>query len=141
MKTVAIIDDSEEDRYLVRRALRRSKPGVGFVEYDSAFHAVEDFLDEQSFQANVGKPPPPVLVLLDINMPRMNGFEFLERLEKEGLANNPYFVVMMFTSSNDPKERARAEASPLVVDYIVKPITKEQMAAIGERPEFKLPVE
>ncbi len=137
MKTVVVIDDSEEDRYLVKRALRRSEVDAKFVEYDSAFSALGDFTDSHRFRENMGAPPPPALVLLDINMPRLGGFEFLERIQAEGVAAGRCVVVMMFTSSNNPSERARAAEFDCVVDYIVKPITAEKIREIAERAEFR----
>ena len=136
LETIVILDDSEADRYLVHRTIERARLDVRVVQYSTALEAVEDFTDETRFVAQLGESPPPVLVLLDINMPRMNGFEFLERLQKEGASKREQVVVMMLTSSNNPAERERAKSFDLVVDFLEKPISAEQLLSIAQRPEF-----
>ncbi|MFK7998550.1 MAG: response regulator [Polyangiales bacterium] len=137
MNTLVVIDDSEPDRYLVRRVLGRAKPDVHFVEYTSAVEALDVFLEEDDFDGVVGTTPPPALVFLDINMPQMNGFEFLDRI-KESASRKKCFVVVMFSSSNNPDDRQRASEFDFVADYMVKPITTAKLLAVSEREEFKL---
>lgn len=61
-----------------------------------------------------------VLVLLDINMPVMNGWEFLEKVKDKPFRKK--LDVMMLTSSVDNEDRNRAQKDELVVDYITKPL-------------------
>lgn len=136
MNTVVVIDDSEPDRYLASRAVRKAHQELKLIEYDTALEAVDDFLDSERFGARFGPHPPPTLVLLDINMPCMSGFEFLERLTESGISSTQCVVVMMLTSSDNPAERQRAKQFELVVDYLVKPLTPESLMAIVQRAEF-----
>ena len=138
LKTIVILDDSEADRYLVQRTIERAELDVQYIEYSTAYSAVDDFTDDARRETQVGKAPPPVLVLLDINMPRMNGFEFLERLQEGGASKKECLVVMMLTSSNNPAERERAKSYDLVVDFLEKPISAEQLRLIAQRPEFRV---
>ena len=80
---------------------------------------------------------PPALVLLDINMPRMNGFEFIEAYQeiREDVVTRgaePSFIVM-FTSSTDPREHERAKATGLVAGFLTKPPTPEDARTLAER--------
>ncbi len=103
----------------------------------------DDFLIAEIYYADAGLPNPlvhllsgdkflayideviagravfPFFVLLDINMPRMNGFETLEALRQTAIEPPP--IVMMLTTSARPEDRARAEASG-ASDYLVKPM-------------------
>jgi CheY-like chemotaxis protein len=66
----------------------------------------------------------PDVIFLDINMPRMNGFEFLAAAQDLlGAAALPP-VVMMLTTSLDPRDRVRASAFAAVKSYINKPLTE-----------------
>ncbi len=132
MKTILVIDDSEGDRYLAKRALRKALPEAQVYEYEAAYLAIDDFLDAQVFEQKYGPIPPPVLVLLDINMPRMTGFEFLEELQKAKIGQDRCVVVMMFTSSNNPTDRATADNFNLVKGYLTKPISSDQLKLISE---------
>lgn len=68
---------------------------------------------------------PPEVVLLDINMPRMSGFELVAAYEAwrdEHLRpDEPLPAVVMLTSSEQPRERERAASHPLVKGFLVKP--------------------
>lgn len=118
MKLV-IIDDSESDRYLARRAVRASC-GIEMLEYEAAYLALDDFLDPARATEIFGDGEP-VVVLLDIHMPRLNGFEFLDRLAGSPIAE--LAVVLMFTSSSLVADQKRANTHDAVKGYVVKPLT------------------
>lgn len=74
--------------------------------------------------------PRPNLIFLDINMPRMNGWEFLEEyknLTKEQQADN--IIVMLSTSSN-PDDLKRAKENPFVKEYGSKPLSIKMLDEI-----------
>ncbi len=65
-----------------------------------------------------GISPPPALILLDLNLPKMSGIEFLHELRGDPELKDLRIIVL--TSSNEPKDRAAAFEYD-VDDYIVKP--------------------
>jgi CheY-like chemotaxis protein len=111
---VLLIDDSESDLLFTRIVLERSGEPWEIRSFDDARDAL----------AHLEQPgrPPVDLILLDINMPGMNGFEFLEACERSAAASETRAVVVMLTSSPDPSDRARALAFPAVRGYVTKPI-------------------
>ncbi|MFK8014473.1 MAG: response regulator [Gammaproteobacteria bacterium] len=124
--TVLIIDDDELDRYLLTRDL--SKTGIEAKIFESTDGAEAlNFLRAYDENKRLhGEDFPPVLIFLDINMPRVNGFEFLKEFEALRNHDNVYHtcVVMMFSSSERPDERKRALAHDFVADFIVKGRTR-----------------
>lgn len=72
----------------------------------------------------------PDLILLDINMPIMNGFEFLSALESE--LNGREIPVFILTSSVNTEDRQRAEAFKCVKGFIVKPMKKYNLKTIEQ---------
>ncbi|OYU97316.1 MAG: response regulator [Bacteroidetes bacterium B1(2017)] len=66
------------------------------------------------------------LMLLDINMPRISGWEFLDRYEKF----ETKIPIMMLTSSLDPNDQKRANASKLLSGFYVKPLSKDMIEEI-----------
>jgi CheY-like chemotaxis protein len=73
----------------------------------------------QLLRGDAGRPPlsKPIIILLDLNMPRMNGFEFLEALRKDQELHST--IVFVLTTSKSDEDRARAYAAN-IAGYIVK---------------------
>lgn len=123
---IVVVDDAEVDRYIVKRMVENSGVDGKVVEFQAGDHFLEVITDERRRASEIGVAPPPIMVLLDINMPRLNGFEVLESIREslEDIEENPdYMVVLMFSSSNHAEDKREALSYPFVKDYIVKPIT------------------
>lgn len=75
------------------------------------------------------------LVLLDINMPVMDGWEMLEEVNKKNLSCN--IKVVMATSSLDAADEKRAGQYPCVIGYLTKPIRIESLEALKDHPELE----
>ena len=65
------------------------------------------------------------IILLDLNMPQMTGWEFLERFEELDEKIKKQLKIYIHSSSFDGRDRKRALTNKNVQDYIVKPITEE----------------
>ncbi|NIA67474.1 response regulator [Pelagibius litoralis] len=125
---VVIIDDDKVDRYIVQRIVQESDIEAKVIEYKAGDEFLEVLSDSKKRAAEIGTAPPPMLVLLDVNMPRMNGFEVLDSISRElGESDPDYMVVMMFTSSNHAEDKAKAFSYSFVKDYVVKPLTRERL--------------
>jgi CheY-like chemotaxis protein len=121
MKSVLLIEDDETFHYLCKRAFKNQEPPV---ELMIAFDGVEalELLEEKS--------QTPDLILVDINMPRMNGHEFLEEYSKRSPGSIP--VVAMLSSSEDQRDRDKAMKYDFVQDYLVKPLVSKHMDHLRE---------
>nr|WKN37100.1 response regulator [Tunicatimonas sp. TK19036] len=71
----------------------------------------------------------PQLILLDINMPVMNGFEFLEQYQQLDLPSSQSIILIMLTSSDNKKDIERIKLSN-VIDYLSKPLTVEKLTSV-----------
>lgn len=110
--SVLIVDDAEVDRYLLRRYLELTGLNVASREEFDGGDALE-FLHHHHGEVN--------LIFLDIRMPRMDGFEFLEALEslrRSERLGGP--AVVMVTSSTLESERKKALSFESVKGYLVK---------------------
>lgn len=117
---VMVIDDETVDRYTAKRRLDKHGGFDEVVEVASG----DQFLEKYCNEKNGLQPDRPLLILIDINMPGRNGFETIAEFEKRqklGVAPQAV-VVMMFTSSGNPKDKAAAASFSLVRGYIEKPL-------------------
>jgi CheY-like chemotaxis protein len=115
IKTVYIADDDEDDRMLIREAIEHVISGVRVIELQDGSSLLNAL--RQS------KPSNPFTIVMDMNMPRMNGLETLREIRAMySIAEAP--VVMMSTTLNDELTlRAYDEA---INGFIPKPITEEE---------------
>jgi CheY-like chemotaxis protein len=111
--TILVVDDDRVDTLAIRRALRELNVGNPLVAARDGIEAFEHLRGEAGWE----KLAQPVLVLLDLNMPRMGGIEFLVELRQDPLLQTT-LVFVMTTSSND-EDRSRAYAKN-VAGYILK---------------------
>jgi CheY-like chemotaxis protein len=132
VESVLLVDDNPSDNLLHRIVLDRA----GVLDEDAIWecHDGQEALEFLT-QSQQERPErfPPTLILLDINMPRMNGFEFLERLRDSVSADWDSVIIVILTSSSWSGDRERAMGNALVDGFAEKPLTVEGAQALLER--------
>lgn len=118
--TILVVDDDDDFQELCRATIKRSGLPIKMVGVTSGQSAL-DLLAEQSVK--------PTLVLLDINMPRMNGFQFLEAYSMFADTKIP---VVMLTGSDEKSDRYKTMAYPFVKEFFVKPLSMSDMIELSE---------
>ncbi|WP_207536493.1 response regulator [Desertivirga arenae] len=116
-KTVLLIDDSYIDNLINRKILESSQFADEIVVMDSPVKAIE-YLDK-CFDEHM----MPEIIFLDIRMPEMNGFEFLQKIREIGGVNSADIKIYVLSSSLDPNDLKKIEANNLITKFIGKPLT------------------
>ncbi|MFN7123502.1 MAG: response regulator [Hydrogenophaga sp.] len=119
---VLMVDDNENDLLFTRIALQRS--GVDCEV--QAFERAQEALDLLSSRPDHGVD----LILLDINMPVMDGFAFLRAFEALPAGHRAHTVVVMLSSSSDPADHSRAAGHACVRGFLNKPLDKDAAAGL-----------
>lgn len=114
IKSLMLVDDNEFDQMMYKRIVDRSGLVGKLLQFTDPQKALDCLLDS-SFEM-------PSLVLLDINMPKIDGFEFLEIVTEE-LGERMCPVIVMLTTSLDPTDEERARRHEVVRDFHNKPLT------------------
>jgi CheY-like chemotaxis protein len=123
---ILLVEDDQVDVMNVRRAFDKNR-------ITNPLYVARDGIEALSMLRSAKVPPARRIILLDLNMPRMNGIEFLRELRNDpALSVTP---VVVLTTSND--ERDKIDAFNLnVAGYLVKPVTfinfVEVMAALNK---------
>lgn len=122
---VMVIDDNKIDLFIINKIIERTYFSKEVLTCQSAKEAL-DHLSNQ----NIIAEEVPSVIFLDINMPEMNGFEFLDAFAQlnSTLINN--IAVIMLTSSQNPEDIQKANDNPYVVFYLHKPLTIAKLDAI-----------
>jgi CheY-like chemotaxis protein len=110
---ILLVEDDEVDVMNVRRAFQRA-------HVSNPLHVAGNGLEALEMLRGDAIPPDRRLVLLDLNMPRMNGIEFLRAVRADAALRS--LPVVVLTTSND--ERDKVDAYKLnVAGYLLKPVT------------------
>lgn len=129
--TMVMVDDNIDEIFLTRRQVRNE----GIVNHFISERKSEDLIHTLVELYNGDEINSNILVLLDINMPRMDGFETLKAIRGHSQFHD--LPVIMFSSSDDEADMARAKALG-ANGYIVKPFTIDSfIGALGKLPQMK----
>jgi CheY-like chemotaxis protein len=119
-QTILLVEDDETTNFLHRRLLNRMAAADNIAQAGNGEEAI-NYLRTHA----AGPGHTPLLILLDIKMPVMDGFEFLEAFEKLTNELNPDIRVIMLSSSVSPVDLARMKKFPSVSGYYSKPLSEE----------------
>lgn len=117
---ILLVEDNEVDVDMLRRGLRKIDVQGDFVRARDGREAL-DFLSDYPAQEALAHP---FFVLLDINMPRMNGHEFMSSLRQDPKISNTRVIV--FSTSDNPKDVTQAYKQN-AIGYVVKPDTSAEL--------------
>lgn len=125
LNAVCIIDDDEIYQFTTKRMIEKTQLVKKILVFSDAEKALE-FIDSTISNSE----DTPEIILLDINMPMMDGWEFLEKYIQIQPKLAKKIIIYMISSSLDKRDIAKAKEISEITDYIVKPISTEQIKEI-----------
>jgi len=125
-KDVYIIDDDKIVHFVIKKLLASLKMDLNLSFFFNGFEAIEKIGNDLSSGVDL-----PDLILLDINMPIIDGWQFLDEFRKYNKASGNKTHVYIISSSNSISDISKAkEYQDQIKEYILKPITKEDLKKI-----------
>ena len=118
---ILIVDDSPPFNHLTRHAIKKAGISCRITEQSNGRKAI-DYLEQTDVR--------PDLILLDINMPVMDGFDFLYVYSQSPKCDGKSFIYML-TSSAEERDKANAQKFPIVKGYYEKPISVDDILSIA----------
>jgi CheY-like chemotaxis protein len=125
LNSILLVDDDEVTNFYVEHLIRK-------MNLAKEIHVAMSGQDALAY-LNTQPATMPDLILLDINMPIMNGFEFLEAFETSPLSADYKGKIFMLTSSGLEQDRARASQFRSIAGYFIKPLDKDLLGNIVQQ--------
>jgi len=125
---IMLVDDDKNDNFFHEREIKKNNIETIVIVEESGTGALK-YLKSMINKKKIA----PALIFLDINMPGMSGWEFLEEYKNLHKEIQSKVMIIMLTTSDRPENIERAKSYEFVSDYITKPLTKEKMEDINDK--------
>src|SRR5438445_13790262 len=103
LKCIMLVDDNPDDNFFHERVIKKDNAAEFVVAKQTGMDALEYLKSKKS-----NEDPHPDLIFLDINMPGMNGWEFLEEYNKLDEIFKSRAIIIMLTTSENPDDKMKA---------------------------------
>ncbi len=130
LNCILVIDDDEPTNFFTNMILEGCNCAEHITFLQTGQEALE-YLTKSEAGNNPALYPRPDLIFLDINMPAMDGWEFLEKYKKLNVKNK--IVLVMLTTSLFPEDKLKAQGMPEVSGFENKPLSAAKVAAVVEK--------
>ncbi len=124
-RTVMLIDDNEIDNLINQKMIEASAITENIYTHTGAKSAIEFLRNMEKLE--VADQVLPDLIFLDIDMPLMDGFQFLDEFEKLSNVAKKKCKIVMLTSSINPQDFSRSKKYEAVKMYLNKPLSNESI--------------
>lgn len=131
LNSILVIDDNPTDVFIIQQYLNRVVSDYELTSKGNGLEGIEYFRAEKE-KASEGEIFQHQLVMLDINMPKMTGFEFMDCFEEE-FSDDVFFkdtIIVVCSSSQNEEDLKNAFERERINDFIVKPIQQNKLQEV-----------
>jgi CheY-like chemotaxis protein len=128
VKTLGIVDDDKIHNFLIQKAVEQTNLVDTIKVFGNGLDAI-DFLKKNA----ANRATLPEIILLDLSMPVMDGWEFLEEYRVLSPKLGRKITIYIISSSISPYDIDRAKSISFVTDFIIKPVSKEKLIEIFKK--------
>ena len=125
-KYAMLLDDNELDNFINQNTIAANH-FAGKVYVTTGSISALEFLNNLALCGSDSVDIFPEIIFIDINMPMMNGFQFIENLQKRLPEKLYKLKLVILTSSADPNDRLKADAISKGIIFLNKPLTEQML--------------
>jgi len=126
-KAIMLIDDNEIDNLINQKIIEASNICDYIFTHTGGKSAIEFLRNIEKIAPITGNQGLPELIFLDIDMPLMDGFQFLDEFDTLSHATKEYCKIVMLTSSINPQDMSKSKKYQYVKKYINKPLSPDNL--------------
>jgi CheY-like chemotaxis protein len=130
LNCILVIDDDEPTNYISRMLIEEADCAKHIQIVQSGQAALRYLTRSEEYACKNEQFPCPDLIFLDINMPAMNGWEFLDKYNQLEPKHKGEIIMVMLTTSLNPDDELRANEMGCVSGFENKPLTSEKLKRI-----------
>lgn len=124
-KNILLIDDNAVDNFINSTFIKKCELGKTINIFQSPLAALAFLKSGEKHLEEI-----PGLIFIDIDIPELNGFEFLNEFSTLSNSIKQAFKIIMLTASSDSKNVHKASNNPLVSRFIIKPLTSNFLLSL-----------
>lgn len=132
LECILLIDDNELTNFVHTKVIQKSEIETTIIGVTNVEDAL-DFLTQKGEFENTAEAPRPGIIFLDINMPGLTGWDFMEYYRNIDSALRAKVIVVMLTTSLNPEDREKALLDGQIVDFLPKPLRSHMLDDLVEK--------
>ena len=130
-QSVMLIDDNEIDNLINQKMVEAAGLSKYIYTHTGAKSAIEFLKNIEQLESGVVESVLPDIIFLDIDMPLMDGFQFLEEFNKLKDTTRTKCKIVMLTSSINPQDVSKSKKYESVKKYLNKPLSQESLTELS----------
>lgn len=133
LNCILLIDDDEPTNFISQMLIENADCTENINIVQSGKEALNYLTGSSDYEGENNILPRPDLIFLDINMPGMSGWEFLDKYNKLEQKRKNEIIIVMLTTSINPDDELKANEMKLVSGFESKPLTQEKLNRILQK--------
>ena len=133
LEQILCIDDDPITLMLCKKVISKSSFSKEIITAQNGEEALHHF---NTLKYNKNKASKPELIFLDLNMPVMGGWEFLDYFTSSDYTEFNSERVIVLSSTIDPEDLAKAKKYPIIIDFLSKPITQPMLEYLKKKMDL-----
>lgn len=120
-KKIILVDDDSVHNFISIKLIKKfiNNADTEIIAFTDSRKSLDFILETLNIN------PVEMLLLLDLNMPLLSGWDVLDALKKKGKLIQRWLTIYILSSSIDPNDKARADKNPMLKGYLTKPLYEQ----------------